>query len=178
MITAGIITYYILPASFLFQRFDFFFTSINIILIGMMLGLCFLCLLVFKLFQKAIIFLILLFAYKDRKLKAVILKNLDAHSKRNIKTSMMFTIALSFLIFSGTTFALISNMIVDIVRLSFAADMFVSSGRSRSLPKAEITGFLDGQVEKGLVDGYSLIGERFDVVLRNIGRQYSRTALI
>jgi len=56
----------------------------------------------------------------------------------------MFTIALSFLIFSGTTFALISNMIIDIVRLSFAADMFVSNGRGTELPAQKIKDFLNG----------------------------------
>jgi len=38
----GILTYYLAPASFLFNRLDIFFTIINMILIGMIVGLCFL----------------------------------------------------------------------------------------------------------------------------------------
>jgi hypothetical protein len=41
---------------------------------------------------------------KDKKLFHVTKKNLEGHEKKNTKTAMMFTIALAFLIFSGSTF--------------------------------------------------------------------------
>lgn len=127
LISVGIMTYYLVPASFLFERFDIFFYIINIILIGMLLGVSFLCFLVFRICQKAFVFSFLCCFRRDRKLKSLIYKNLESHGKRNSKTSIMFTITLAFLIFAGTSFALVGNMIQDLIRLSFAADMFCSS---------------------------------------------------
>ena len=48
---------------------------------------------------------------KDKKLKQILMKNLKSHKKRNIKTAIMFAICLSFLIFAGSSFALIGNLI-------------------------------------------------------------------
>lgn len=43
---------------------------------------------------------------KDIKLHGLIKKNMLAHEKRNSKTTLIYTIALSFLIFAGAGFAL------------------------------------------------------------------------
>jgi hypothetical protein len=50
---------------------------------------------------------------KDRNLKQVVKKNLESHEGRNTKTAMMFTVALSFLIFAGSTFDLIGNLVTS-----------------------------------------------------------------
>ena len=44
---------------------------------------------------------------RDRKLYALAEKSLDAHRDRNLKTAVMFAIALAFLMFAGGTFKLI-----------------------------------------------------------------------
>jgi hypothetical protein len=44
--------------------------------------------------------------FKDKALKFIIEKNMLAHKKRNNQTTLMFCIALAFVIFSGTGFEL------------------------------------------------------------------------
>lgn len=56
---------------------------------------------------------IVLIAWKDKNLYKVVKKNLEGHQKRNIKTAIMFTISISFLIFAGSSFSLISHMIIS-----------------------------------------------------------------
>jgi predicted lysophospholipase L1 biosynthesis ABC-type transport system permease subunit len=112
---AGIVCYYLIPSSFLFREFQLFFVIVNLLLLGMLLGLCFLCFLFFNPLQKLLVHFFLLIGWKDRKLKKVVMKNLESHSKRNSKTSIMFTIALAFLIFSGTAFSSIQLMIVNFI---------------------------------------------------------------
>jgi len=74
----------------------------------------------------------------------------------------MFTIALAFLIFSGTSFALISDMIIDVVRLSFGADMFISAGPSNNdLPYSKMKDYFDTQVGQNgsIILGYTFTGK-------------------
>ena len=111
LVSLGLLTYYFIPATFLFDRFDLFFMIINALLVGMLLGLSFICFLLFSYGQKFFIWLFTSCYRKDKKLRPLVYKNLNSHNKRNSKTSMMFTIALAFLIFGGTSFGLIGNMI-------------------------------------------------------------------
>ena len=64
---------------------------------------------------------------KDKNLEKVVEKNFESHSNRNTKTAMMFTIALSFLIFAGSTFQLIGNLIVSQLEGVLGADIYVTS---------------------------------------------------
>ena len=57
-------------------------------------------------FEKFILNIMLCIYRKDRNLKTIILKNMQGHYNRNWKTTLMYTIALAFLIFSGTGFTL------------------------------------------------------------------------
>jgi hypothetical protein len=68
--------------------------------------------LIFEFIEKGILALLMVTCCrKDRKLKSVISKNLDGHRKRNSKTSIMFTLALSFLIFAASSFTLLAGLI-------------------------------------------------------------------
>lgn len=55
LVVFGIMTYYLAPASFLFKRMDIFFFIINLILIGMILGMSLICVLIFPYIQNALI---------------------------------------------------------------------------------------------------------------------------
>lgn len=57
------------------------------------------------------VYIFIFICRRDLKLRSVILKNLDSHKKRNIKTSIMFAVSLGFLIYAGSTFMLIGYMI-------------------------------------------------------------------
>jgi hypothetical protein len=76
------------------------------------MGLAFVSILLLPFVQTMFLKLFLLFMRKDKNLEKVVAKNLESHANRNTKTAMMFTIALSFLIFSGSTFQLIGNLVV------------------------------------------------------------------
>jgi len=80
---------------------------------------------------------------RDRKIKPILAKNLHAHRKRNNKTSIMFTLALSFLIFSASSFKLINNMIIDSVESLIGADLYANTLFGDSyLNEGPITEFL------------------------------------
>ena len=111
LVVLGIFTYYIAPTAFLFGNYELFFYILNGVLLLMILGLTFVCVLMIPYLQAAILNLFLLVMKKDRKLKGLILKNMESHQKRNVKTSIMFAVCLSFLIFAGSTFILLGDLI-------------------------------------------------------------------
>jgi hypothetical protein len=69
----------------------------------------------------------LLIMRKDRNLEQVVKKNLESHEGRNTKTAMMFTIALSFLIFAGSTFDLIGNLVTSQLIGILGSDVYITS---------------------------------------------------
>ena len=52
---------------------------------------------------------------KDRRLKTIISQNMAAHQERNTKTAIMFAICLSFLLFAGSTFILVGNLMIAVL---------------------------------------------------------------
>lgn len=88
------------------------FLLLNIILVLIVIGLTFLCTLFFSHFEKLLLWLTLnTCCRRDKKMYHVIVKNMEAHSKRNNQTSIIFTMAISFLIFSASSFELMSTVI-------------------------------------------------------------------
>ena len=53
----------------------------------------------------------------------VIESNMDGHRKRNSKTSIMFTLAISFLIFAASSFELLATLIEKSVLSFIGADL-------------------------------------------------------
>lgn len=104
LVVMGVLTYYIAPMSFLLKNYQLFFFILNLVLIFMILGISFVSMLLLPFFQEGFLRLFVLIYRKDKKLYPLTKKNLLGHSSRNTKTAMMFTIALAFLIFAGSTF--------------------------------------------------------------------------
>ena len=113
LVVLGVITYYVAPMAWVYQNFSLFFFVLNLILILMILGLAFVSILVLPYVQVMFIKLFLLVVRKDRNLERVVRKNMEGHQNRNTKTAMMFTVALSFLIFAGSTFELMGHLIIS-----------------------------------------------------------------
>lgn len=72
---------------------------------------------------------------------------MEAHQGRNTKTAIMFAICLSFLIFAGSTFKLIGNLIVSGLEAQVGADLYAyaieaNSGKS-FIDEGQISDFLD-----------------------------------
>jgi hypothetical protein len=104
LVFMGVLTYYVAPMSFLYKNYTLFFFILNLVLILMILGMAFVSILLLPYLEILLVKTFLLFAKQDRKLFLVVKKNLEGHEKRNTKTAIMFTVALSFLIFAGSTF--------------------------------------------------------------------------
>ena len=87
------------------------------------------------------------FCTKDRKLYTLLAKNLKAHKTRNLKTATMFACSLAFLIFAGTTFQLVGDLIIFQAESVFATDLFSIVVDVYGLPiflhEGKITEFLE-----------------------------------
>ena len=89
----------------MYGKMGIFFFIFQFLLILVILGLTFLSTLLFKPLEYLVMNVLLLTCFRgDKKVKPIVEKNLQAHRKRNNKTSIMFTLALSFLIFSASSF--------------------------------------------------------------------------
>jgi hypothetical protein len=75
----GIMSYYVIPLAFLLGNFGLLFSSLTNILLMVTFGMCFLTMLIQPLVQRVVLEIILFFAWGDRRLKPLILKNIDAH---------------------------------------------------------------------------------------------------
>ena len=85
---------------------------LNLVLILVIIGLTFICILLFEYLERLMLWLAINSCCRcDKRLHHVITKNMEAHKPRNSKTSLMFTLAISFLIFSASSFHLISTMV-------------------------------------------------------------------
>ena len=142
--TIGVITYYFVPAAFLFQKFDLFFFSINLLLILMVVGLGFLSFLLLPYLQNFFVYLICWIVRSDLRLRSLILKNMNkSHVKRNAKTAILFTIWLSFLIFGGSALVLSGNLILGTIKNIVGWDILVYSPiRNKQLPEARLREYL------------------------------------
>lgn len=145
LVGCGILTYYFAPSAFLFQDFGMFFSIMNFILMLMILGMTYLVILVLPSLQKLILNLFLCFCRRDRKLKQIILKNLESHRNRNMKTALMFSVALSFVVFAASSFHLIGKMIISTLEASLGSDLFAISNDGSlnfMIDEGAITSFL------------------------------------
>ena len=107
----GVVCYYVAPAAFVFRRLDLFLAIINVVLILMILGFTLLLNLTQQYVERLFVKFFLLIFRKEKHLEIVIVKNMNGHRRRNSKTALMYTIALSFLIFTGAGFSLQSKSI-------------------------------------------------------------------
>ena len=75
----GIVSYYVIPLAFLLENYGLLFYSLANILLMVTFGMCFLTMLVQPLVQRIVLETILTIAWGDRRLKPLILKNIEAH---------------------------------------------------------------------------------------------------
>jgi hypothetical protein len=112
MVLMGFMTYYLVPLTYINEKMKWFLLCFDSILMMIILGLTFMSLLLFEHLEKLLLKLLMwTCARKDRKLHGVIIKNLDGHRAANIKSSIMFTMTISFLIYAASSFKLLSGMI-------------------------------------------------------------------
>ena len=125
LISIGIFTYYVSPLSFIYLNQRLFLFIMLGILILMILGLIILSQILIPHLQKLILKIIMFFFYKDRNLHLIILRNLDGHKRRDQQISLMFMIALGFVIFSGCTLNLVTDFVETMAKGLIGGDFTV-----------------------------------------------------
>ena len=133
LIIIGLMTYYFAPLSFLYLNVQLFLFIMIAILIVMLLGLIILTQLIVPYLQKLILHIIMFFACNDKKLHLVVLKNLEGHKRRNQQVSIMFMVALGFVIFSGCTLNLIVDFVETLSKGLIGGDFSVYVSNSNAL---------------------------------------------
>jgi hypothetical protein len=134
LVCYGFVTYYLVPLTFFNGNMKWYLLIFDALLIMIILGLTFMSLLLFEHLEKVLLTILMwTCARKDRKLKGVIEKNLDGHRNRNSKTSIMFTLAMGYLIYAASSFKLLSGMIRGTVITEFGSDLYIKSTPSLSL---------------------------------------------
>ena len=98
----GFLIYYLLPLSLLSMNFSLLLEVFVGILLGMLFGMVMLSLNVERLFQNAIIYV--LFFWEKSVIISLVSKNLVAHVMRNRKTSLMYALSLSFLLYLSVSY--------------------------------------------------------------------------
>ncbi len=99
----------------------------------MIIGMVFISVLIIPYLERVfLLFFTKVLVRKDKRLYPIAVKNLQSHEKRNTKTAVMFTITLSFLIFAGSTFKLISHLITSQIESFVGTDLMISSSASSS----------------------------------------------
>lgn len=123
LVGMGVMCYYFAPLAFLYGEVELFALITNMILLAMILGLTFLALLVLPGLQAGVVHALLAVFACDRKLKTLVLKNMESHQSRNRNTAIMFSVALSFLIFAGCIFQLVGGVMQKAVSSQVAGDI-------------------------------------------------------
>eukprot|EP01132_Coremiostelium_polycephalum_P006778 gene6778-8410_t len=167
-VLVGFTVYYLIPMSYTFRNLNLFFVILTAILMGMLFGLSMLAQSIQSFVERAIVFL-LIWGNDRRVLYNLVRKNLFSHSNRNSKTATMFTISLTFIIFTGCVFRLQGHNIQELVKLGIGSDISVQSLSSRSpLPEIELRGYLDNEIvnnSKTSVAGYTVVSFPLDSVI-------------
>ena len=124
LVLIGFSTYYVIPMAFIKQEQILLFVLLNLLLILIIIGLTFICVLLFRYLESAILWILLhTCCYRDKRVYTVIVKNMEGHRNRNSKTSIMFTLSISFLIFAASSFTLISTLIEKTALSLIGADL-------------------------------------------------------
>ena len=139
----GFLTYYLVPLTFQLEEFELFLYLMNGVLLLTILGFAFLVQLIQPKIEKLIAKTVL--SNFDQKLKKIVTKNLKGHLRRNWKTSLMFCMALSFVIFSGVSFSLQGSVAKKTLQVALGGDIYVTTTNEEGLPEASIRDWIENR---------------------------------
>ena len=165
LIVFGFFTYYLAPYAFVYSNYSLFYIILNIVLVFMIIGLTLLSNLLRKPLERFVLLIILVIFGKYKTLRSVIMKNFQAHQSRNKSTSLMFTIALAFLIFAGSGFKLNANMLINQLKTTLGSDFVITATSSETsyLQEYKIRETMENLTTQypNVIRGYSFISQSF-----------------
>jgi hypothetical protein len=124
LVFIGLIVYLVIPLAFVIRDFDLMFTCLNSLIIVVVMGLVTLSTAAQGLLEKTLVYCMIALT-PDKRFISLVLKNLAAHRNRNQKTVLMFTVAVTFVVFVGSIFFLQGASIESNLRVAFGADIVV-----------------------------------------------------
>eukprot|EP00760_Papus_ankaliazontas_P012547 PhM_4_TR15359/c0_g1_i1/m.42023 len=126
LVVFGFVVYYLIPYSFIFSQLFLFFLLMIIILLAMLVGMCMISQ-AFQPYMETAMLYLLIPGGKDRVLRPIVKKNLDAHRGRNRLSYLMFTLSLASIVFGGVTFAMMDVSLQQNIEQFMGADITVQS---------------------------------------------------
>jgi len=126
LLVCGTGTYYYIPLVVLHKLLDTFTFYVNILLLLTIIGLIMVSQALIPSLERFILSVIVFFRPNDKRLKPIVNQNLESHGKRNMKTSLMFTVTVSFLVLSAANLQQIQFFLVAITKSFTGADLIVS----------------------------------------------------
>jgi hypothetical protein len=140
--------YYVAPVSYLYGEYAPFAIIMQMLLLFTIVGSTFLASQFQPFIEEAIAYLMVhVVFFRDSKLYRLLIKQMRAHRKRNMTTAAIFACCLSFLIFCGTGFTVIADLVVYQAEAIFATDLYAQvadfgDNMPTALHEEEITRFL------------------------------------
>ncbi|CAK88800.1 unnamed protein product (macronuclear) [Paramecium tetraurelia] len=125
LIGMGFISYYVIPMNIIFQNIRGAIVVINVIFITMVIGVTVLMNLSEQWLERQVLKIILFIKQSDKNLQMIILNNLKGHGSRNFKTTLMYSLGLAFIIFTGAQFTLQAEFLDDFIKTSLTSDIIV-----------------------------------------------------
>jgi hypothetical protein len=138
LVFIGFVVYLLIPYAFVIRDFDLMFTALNALIIVVVLGLVTLSTVAQGPLEAAFVYTAM-FCTRDRRFISLVLKNLAAHRPRNQKTVLMFTVAITFVVFVGSIFFLQGASIESNLRVAFGSDILVYAGLLNVMPRLLLT---------------------------------------
>ena len=100
---------------------------------------------------------------RDKTMGPIIYKNLETHSVKNMKANLMYSIVITFLVFTGCNFNGTIRYLEQMGSIMFGADITIANlnmqGSHTALEEMPIRQAMESQLEKngGKVKEYSLV---------------------
>ena len=95
----------------------------NALLLLIIVGLTFLAQLIMPFLEVFFLDLFLFIRPSDKPMRALVIKNFEAHGSKNLKASMMFMVTLAFLVFTGANFKQIEFFLVSMSKFISGANI-------------------------------------------------------
>lgn len=134
ILSCSILTLYFLPRAVLDMAIKDAFFHLNLLLVGCVVGIVFVTQIFALPLCKLFVDFILMFSREDRKLAALVYKNLESHSLKNLKANLLYSVTICFLIFQATNFLAIQRYISQMADSIFGSDINLLSMEPRSVP--------------------------------------------